>query len=102
MVTLSRRRALGALSGLLAALAAPATPAVAQQTTTPAVTETQSYTVTIPEPAAAPAPAVVPSSAPTAPLPRRLAYTGGDPLLIIAGGLAIAALSLLVRRRTRA
>lgn len=85
---------------------APAAPAMAQD---PTVTDASpKYTVTIPGPAATPTPAPAPSagSAPAAApvgaqvavLPRQLASTGADPLLVILGGLGVIGLSLLARR----
>ena len=84
------------------------------QGTTPTVQETQSFTLTVPAPPASAAAPAAPAPAPvalpnrstaepaTGPLPRRLAYTGSDPLPIIAGGLALVALSLFARRWARA
>lgn len=96
---------------LLVAAFATAAPAAAQQTTpttVPTVAETQTFTLTVPAPppGARPAPVALPNrSLPqpaSGPLPRQLAYTGSNPLPLIAAGLAIAGLSLLARRWTRA
>jgi hypothetical protein len=100
---------------LAAAGGVSATPALAQSTST--TTESSPlYTVTVPA-KATPTPSVTPSSssgggggsvssgtasAPPAALPSRLASTGTDPLLIIAAGLGVLALSLAARRVIRA
>jgi len=95
----------------LLAAAFPAPGAAAAQTAPAPHVETQSFYLTIPAPPhAAPAPTPGPVALPNrsvaqpsaGPLPRQLAYTGTDPLPLIAGGLAVVALSLLARRRARA
>jgi hypothetical protein len=83
-----------------------------------AQTETQSFSLQVPGPPAsrpAPSPSRPPSrpspvalpnrSAVTpaaAPLPRALAYTGTNPLPLVAAGLGVVLLSLLARRWSRA
>lgn len=69
--------------------------------------ETQSFTLTVPgAPSGHGGPVALPNRSlaepETGPLPRRLAYTGTDPLLIVLAGLGVIALSLLARRWTRA
>jgi len=75
--------------------------------TVPTVSETQSFTLTVPAPPPAPStPVALPNRSrvepAAAPLPRSLAYTGTNPLPLIAAGLAIVGLSLLTRRWSRA
>src|SRR5690349_7863871 len=108
---MARVRSAG-LALLAAAGGVSATPAFGQGTTT--TTEASPlYTVTVPA-KATPKPSVAPSSsssgggqasaaspAPAA-LPSQLASTGTDPLLIIAAGLGVIALSLAARRVIRA
>lgn len=89
----------------------PAAPAMAQD---PTITDASpEYTVTIPGPSAAPTPTpapapssgsvatAAPAPAPVAALPRQLASTGADPVLVILGGLGVIGLSLLARRFIR-
>jgi hypothetical protein len=115
-----RHRRLRAFALLVGGFPIVAAPAAAQSTTpatVPTGAETQSFTLTIPPPPPPPSASRSGSGGPTgavalpnrsraepaaAPLPRRLAYTGSDPLPIIAGGLGVVLLSLLARRWTRA